>query len=162
MARTYLGNYEEAAEILSAAIRTCEEQHYRDLLGSVTNKQGEVRLMQRRMNAAAGLYRRSLALKDTLNEKQRSEALFGLALALSYMDSTAAAIVLLEAGIGRALVQEYEITNHLLLSRFLRRAGRLEDALTSLSKVEEQIWKTGSINQKLFAVFELSASCRAA
>ncbi len=160
LARTYLGNYDEAAKILSYAIRTCEKQHYRDLLGSVTNKLGEVRYMQKRMNAAAGLYRRSLAMEDTLSGKQHFEALFGLAMALSNMDSTAEAIVLLETDLGTALVQEHEIKNHLLLSRYLREDGRPEDALARLSKVRKQVWETDITNQKLFASFEFSASCR--
>ena len=162
MARTYLGNYEEAAEILSAAIRICEEQGFRDLLGSVTNKLGEVRLTQRRPGAAARLYRRSLALGDALSEKQRHDAVLGLAEALADVDSTAASVELLRRSFETARVPERRASTGLFLSKYLRREGRPEEALAVLAGARGEFESTGSTNRRLFTAFELSAAHRAA
>ncbi|MBN2070154.1 MAG: tetratricopeptide repeat protein [Candidatus Krumholzibacteriota bacterium] len=162
LAMTYLGNYEDAADILSSAITTCEELNYLDLLGTVRNRLGEVRVLQKRMNAAARLYRQVLGMGSMLNNKQRFEAVTGLADALNRMDSTAAAIEVLEVGLASPYVEEYETKMNIMLAGYIRREGRPGEALARLEKMERQIGQAADIQQKLEAAFELSASLRAA
>ncbi len=163
LAMSYLGNYEEAAKILSAAIRTCEEENYLDYLGMVTNRLGEVRILQKKMNAAARLYRRVLDMGSALSRKQYYDASTGLATALSRMDSTSAAVDLLETGLeDGVLVEEYEASINILLARCLREAGRPDEALARLEGMEKQILETDDIQRKISAAFEFSACFRAA
>jgi tetratricopeptide (TPR) repeat protein len=138
MSRIHLGQYADAAAILSDAIRTCREERF-----------------------DAQLYRQSLALSDVMSKKHCDEARLGLAQSLAAIDSTMAAIDVLDDALASSPVPEYEPLLGLLLSRCLRKTGRSGEALKRSLEVAEVVQRGGSSEALIETAFELSACYRA-
>jgi tetratricopeptide (TPR) repeat protein len=158
VARMYLGQYADAAAILSDAARTCESGGHDDQLGFVLNISGEVRLLQNRVHEAAALYRRSLAMGEALTSGQRDGAYYGLASALAEMDSTKSAAAVLTAGLDHAPEAQFESSMGALLSQCLRRMGRYDEALTRALSAAHSAQVYGAYDHVVRSAFELSAA----
>jgi CHAT domain-containing protein/tetratricopeptide (TPR) repeat protein len=163
LARMYLGQYADAASILSRAIRTCEEGGYEDLVWTVMCRFANVRMLQHRANESRSLYRRALSSgRSTLTKKQRQEATYGLARALVAVDSTQTAVVVLNDGLNDEPTQEFEIVMRAFMSKCLRRLERNDEALSHAMAAARLAEDYGAFDQSLFSAFELSAAYEAA
>jgi len=158
LSRSYLGQYSDAALILSNALAICEENGYRDLTGMVISTLGQVRLSQGRPNEAAVCYRRVLSLEKGLTRKQRDDAVFGLARALAAADSAEAAASVLGEALAKGALPEFEPVMGQFLSRCLRRAGRQREALERAKEAAISAGRVGSHETRFASALELSAA----
>ena len=84
---THLGQYEDAAAILTEVLQLCEEGGYRDDEAMVLGQLGIVRRQQGRLPDAAALFRRCAVLGKTVSPEWRVHALRELAVTMAVMDS---------------------------------------------------------------------------
>lgn len=160
LARSYLGQYADAAAILADALRTCEERGFQDLIGMVLCTMGQVRLSQGRVNESASLYRRALALGGGLTARQRSDAVFGLARSLAAADSAQAAADALIAGLAAGPLPEFEPLMGQMLARCLRRLGWRREALERALAAMRSAEVTEDHGIRFLCAIELSAAYR--
>jgi tetratricopeptide (TPR) repeat protein len=141
-----LGRYRDAEATLEKLQEDCRTLGYRQLQGIVLNQQADISLRKGLCHRAAGLNRRTLALGDVVPLKTRAEAQIGLARALATMDSSAAALSVLERGVeeirGSGLT-EGELALRKELGRLLQTAGRHEEALRHLRHVDGEAARLG-------------------
>jgi len=159
LARNYLGQYSEAADILNRAAETCREGNFRSLLGSVLVLLGDMRYQQKMFHASDVLYRESLSLGDALLKKDRDEAVIGLAQALTSMDSTQAAAELLSQGLKSPLPAS-AARMQLLMAQCLRRLGRTHEALGYLLEIERRMAAEEERSRAAATAAELSSCYR--
>jgi CHAT domain-containing protein/tetratricopeptide (TPR) repeat protein len=138
LARIYLGQFQEAGDILIQAAEKCREGDFQNLLGQVLVRLGEVRYNQGRMHASAKLHRESLGIGGALSKKSHDEAVWGLARSLIAMDSISAAVEILEMGL-EAPLPVLEPHMKILMSQCLRRLGRPAEALEYSLDIERRM-----------------------
>ncbi|MBU1698712.1 MAG: CHAT domain-containing protein [Candidatus Eisenbacteria bacterium] len=144
--QTQLGRYEEAFNGLEVLVQECREQGFSDLSGKVTNQMALVRHLQGRQRDAAELYRRSLALEEALPAKNSVDARIGLARSLAAMDSSAAALAVLEEGARRvegASNIQLSLGLHSHMGAILYKLGRYDEALDCLLAVNREEERLG-------------------
>ncbi|MBN1884349.1 MAG: tetratricopeptide repeat protein [Candidatus Krumholzibacteriota bacterium] len=161
LAKSYLGQYSDAAAILLEALERCETRGYRDLAGMVLCTLGQVRLSQGRTNESARIYRRALALGEGLSRKQRDDAAYGLARALASSGKADSAAAVLVDALDNGMLAEFEPGMGQYLSRCLRRLGRNEEALARALAAVDAARRTGSLEDRFLTSLELCAAYRA-
>jgi tetratricopeptide (TPR) repeat protein len=97
-----LGRLESSADSLDRLLGRCRASGWRDLEVSLLVSLGDLRMQQQRPRAAARLYRAALTLRSAAGEGDRTEAVIGLAEALSSQDSAAAAVPILRNALREA------------------------------------------------------------
>ena len=94
---SHLGRLDEAVILLTELLKECEEGNFRDRESYVLRVLADVRQMQGRKNEAVAIYRRILARNEEKQDiKDRIQSVTGLAAALADMDSSAAALTVLQ------------------------------------------------------------------
>jgi tetratricopeptide (TPR) repeat protein len=157
LARVYLGQYSEAVDILTRAAQACEATGSKRLLGSVLVKLAEVRWVQSQTRSSLALYRQAFGLGDALVKKDHDEVVFGMARALTDLDSAAVAADLLTHTFAAAPpLPEYESVIGLQLSRCFRDLDRPEDALEQALAVERRIKEAQELRRTVQSALELS------
>jgi CHAT domain-containing protein/tetratricopeptide (TPR) repeat protein len=131
---SHLGRLEEAAAMLDSLHQVCEQGSFSDRRAGVLEALAEVRLMQGRRHQAVMIYR-SILTDDSSNLElsDRIASLCGLAQALAEMDSSAAALKLLqdeEKRRGGQMHGKMRIEFELALGERLRETGQVAAALT--------------------------------
>jgi tetratricopeptide (TPR) repeat protein len=160
LARVYLGQYSEAVDILTRAAQACEATGSKRLLGSVLVKLAEVRWVQSQTRSSLALYRQAFGLGDALVKKDHDEVVFGMARALTDLDSAAVAADLLTHTFAAAPpLPEYESVIGLQLSRCFRDLDRPEDALEQALAVERRIKEAQELRRTVQSALELSFCC---
>lgn len=97
-----LGRYDEAAACIDSTLALCREHGYADEEVVLLHRLAELRLEQGDLGAAMRIYRQILDRGEAVAARRRMAAYAGAARVLAAMDSTAAALDLLE-GPARAL-----------------------------------------------------------
>lgn len=142
LARAYLGQYTEAAEILEDIVSTCETVNLQEMLSESLAILGDVRLLQERPAVAAMIFRQVLSLDEAVSVYARFRATYGLARSLAARDSTAAAREYLASCLDDARAVEevrWKISVRLLLARLLRQDGDPVGALAQCRATEQDL-----------------------
>lgn len=160
LAKSYLGQYSDAAAILLETLERCERRGYRDLAGMVLCTLGQVRLSQGRPNESARIYRRALLLGQGLSRKQRDDAAYGLARALATGGKADSAAVVLAEALDNGPLAEFEPGMGQYLSRCLRRLGRKNEALRRAKAAVAAAQRTESLENRFLTSLELGAAYR--
>jgi len=129
---TYLGRHTKASQGLRELLAECERQGYLDLQASVLNQLAKVQILEGRDHVAAALYSQALDLGEVASRNNRVEAVVGLSSVLAGMDSSAAAIAILEdaeRNMAGALSGANQVLLELRMGECLLDVGRTEDAL---------------------------------
>jgi tetratricopeptide (TPR) repeat protein len=159
-----LGRHEEAAGRLREALAICEEDNFQDLRGIVLNEQGNLAERRGRRHEAAACYRRALGLGEALDQEVRARCLTGLAGALAAMDSSAAALEVMERGareLGDLRLGGFRLVFDTNLGERLLAAGRPGPALALLVGVADAAERDGFHGRAVRAL-DLAARCRLA
>jgi tetratricopeptide (TPR) repeat protein len=162
--QTYLGRHADAVARLEETLAICRREHYLDIEGSILNQLARVRAAQLRHHAAAGLFRESLALDDALTFKSRVEAVIGLSSALAALDSSEAAITLLEASTAAFRDgDEPELWLQLAgeTGTQLEIVGRPEEALSYVLPAQRQAQRLGLREHRVGALITAARCYRA-
>jgi tetratricopeptide (TPR) repeat protein len=141
VAQTYLGQYEDAAAILTEALATCERYGYRDQQASVLNQLGLVRDQQGRPREAAALFRRGLALGGSVPPEVGARLMLGLTQSLIATDSAAAALRLFEGpveGLRPRLSPDGRVEMDRAHGGCLLQLGRPRDALRFVARADRE------------------------
>ncbi len=154
-----LGRFSEADSLLAVCLKDCEELGYVDLTGAVLSRLARSSREQGLHGEAAHQYRQALALGDKLSLDVGMNCLLGLARTLATMDSTEAALTVLEQGAERlAGIPHPEIRLRLNfgIGQMLLAGGHCGEALKVLRSVAHDAAQQG------FSTHELAALVAAA
>jgi CHAT domain-containing protein/Flp pilus assembly protein TadD len=155
----YMGEYDEAVEVLNETQRLCEESGYHGHEAVVLEQMGTVRKEQGRLDEAAELFRRAAALASEISSEQLGRNLLGLAQTLALRDSVDAGIAVLKERFDRVrhlLPPEVVFNAERLRGELLLRSNRAAEALERFRQAD-RIGRTLGLG---FRVHPLTYSAR--
>ncbi len=156
-----LGHWREAETQLDALANTCREHGLTPLLGRVQTRRATLRHQQGRLREATKLYRAVLELEEAMPQAERIGARILLSKSLGELDSTEAALAVLEDAL--ALVTESVDTDvvldlHAGLAMTLQELGRYHEALPHARRVSCQAVRLG-LRKPLLPALHAAARC---
>jgi len=152
----YLGRLDEAAARLKALLAACHEGGFSSCEPHVLTQLASIRYRQGRFREAAAIDRAILGRDEgNLDVKQRIDTLIGLAGTLWAVDSSAAALEVLQDGYrrwGATLPPQVRIELDLALGEHLLVAGHTAAALVVLDSVATRAGRDGLRREQLAAL----------
>jgi CHAT domain-containing protein/tetratricopeptide (TPR) repeat protein len=149
---THLGQYEDAAAVLTEVLQLCEEEGYRDDEAIVLVQLGIVRRLQGRLPDAATLFRRCAMLGEVVSPEWRVNGLRELAVTLAMTDSTEAGLSILLDQV-EPLRRRFSPTMALAVDRaigeLLLELGRADEALPRLLAAEAAARRIGASSDRV-------------
>jgi len=161
----HLGRLDETVTLLEDLLKECERGNFFDRESYVLRVLADVRRMQGRPHEAAAIYRRILARDEASQDlRSRIESVTGLAATMADMDSSAAALEVLQEEEGRRRGQLHgtiRIEFEQALGDRLRETGRYAAALIRYRYVIETTTKAGLQGSRVMGLTG-AARCRRA
>ncbi len=138
LAWTAIGRHHEAVEALRQTLEICNRAGLRAHAGLVLKDLGYALSSADRPNAAAAVFRRALAMGDTIDADVRVDAARGLAYALAMADSVDTAVDVLRQALvdTRGCKLGDVVLARALLARFLGYRGDRADALVAARRAQ--------------------------
>ena len=136
---SYLGQRDLAFQYLDECLAVCKRAGFKDLEVANTITAGELYLEAERSSGAATLFRRILNQEYVYETLSRSEAAYGLSLALAQQDSVDQAIAVLEPYVSPRAVAAHNLGQpyfEMGYADLLRRAGRCREAMTRIHALQ--------------------------
>jgi tetratricopeptide (TPR) repeat protein len=158
---SYLGQRDLAFEYLDECLAVCRRAGFKDLEVASTITAGVLHLEAGRNGQAAAQFRRILDQEYVYEANSRSEAAYGLSLALAEMDSVRQAIDVLAPHVSPRASATHHLGQpyfELEYANLLRRAGRYRESLERMDAVQAGLG-SGSSSQLCEVVRLLESSC---
>jgi tetratricopeptide (TPR) repeat protein len=159
-----LGQYQDAVTILEEALQISRQDGYEDSEIMLMIGLADVYQAMGNHNRAAVLYRSALSRGDRLGLKKEVDGLLGLAKSLAEMDSSKAALAVLETQIEKVRnhVPPYQfLLVQVAIARFLQQMGDHERALDMLGSVEARATEERIPEHRMAAPLHAASSYRA-
>ncbi|MBD3335073.1 MAG: CHAT domain-containing protein [Candidatus Eisenbacteria bacterium] len=160
---TRLGRYADAVAELESLMALCLDRNYRDVLGKIRYRLGEVHRATGNMERAAAIMRRVLAMGEELPAADRVEAAIALSEIQFGADSSAAALeTLAEAERLLERSPNADQQRHLDAGRghLLLALGRPAEALAVLLRLADEERRLGLTTKSLAALSAAARACR--
>ncbi|HEX6792106.1 MAG TPA: tetratricopeptide repeat protein, partial [Candidatus Krumholzibacteria bacterium] len=161
LAWSYLGEGERSQRAIDEAVEVCRRAGFKDLEVGNTNVLAKLNLDAGRNRQAAALYR-TIVRQDVFNRLQRSEAAYGLALALAGMDSVGAGLEVLEPFVSpRVETPDFTVQAffEMAFAELLYRDGQYQEALDRAIRLRDEMDRSGRTDLGVAARL-LESSCR--
>ena len=159
---SYLGEIDRAQRAIDECLEVSRRAGFKDLEVGNTTALAVLNLESGRSRQAAVLFRRNVNREFVFNQLQRSEAAYGLALALAQMDSVTQALEVLEPYVApRVETPDFTIQAYfeIAYAELLYRDGRFDQALSRAVAVRDDVDRHGRTDLGVAARL-LESSCR--